>query len=77
MRVPNIWKQTNVTQSRKKNDTADVFSYRPISLQSTVSKVFEKKCAEIFNCLGDNDVMTVFQSGFVPGDPTANHLIDI
>ena len=53
-------------------------NYRPISLLSTVSKVLEKIVHKyLFNFFRDNNVITAFQSGFVPGDSTVNQLIDI
>ena len=53
-------------------------NYRPISLLSTVSKVLEKIMHKyLFNFFRDNNVITPFQSGFVPGDSTVNQLIDI
>ena len=76
--VPHIWKQANVTPIHKKNDPSDVSNYRSISLLSTVSKVLEKIVHKyLFNFFRDNNVITPFQSGFVPGDSTVNQLIDI
>ena len=76
--VPNIWKEANVSPIHKKNDPSDVSNYRPISLLSTVSKVLEKIVHKyLFNFFRDNNVITAFQSGFVPGDSTVNQLIDI
>ena len=76
--MPNIWKEANVSPIHKKNDLSDVSNYRPISLLSTVSKVLEKIVHKyLFNFFRDNNVITAFQSGFVPGDSTVNHLIDI
>ena len=76
--VQNIWKEANVSPIHKKNDPSDVSKYRPISLLSTVSKVLEKIVHKyLFNFFRDNNVITAFQSGFVPGDSTVNQLIDI
>ena len=76
--MPHIGKQANVTPIHKKNDRSDVSSYRPISLLSAVSKVLEKIVHKyLFNFFRDNNVITPFQSGFVPGDSTVNQLIDI
>ena len=53
-------------------------NYRPISLQRTDSKVFEKIVHKyLFNFFRDNSFITAFQLGFVPGDSTVNQLIDI
>ena len=76
--MPNTWKEANVSPIRKKNDPSDVSNYRPISLLSTVSKVLEKILHEyLFNFFRDNNVITAFQLGFVPGNSTVNQLIDI
>ena len=43
-----------------------------------VSKVLVKIVHKYpFNFFRDNNVITAFQSGFVPGDSTVNQLIDI
>ena len=39
---PSYWKQSEVTPIHKENDKADVSNYRPISLLTNVSKVFER-----------------------------------
>ena len=76
--MPNIWKEANVSPIHKKNDPSDVSNYRPTSLLSTVSKVLEKNVHKyLFNFFRDNNVITAFQSVFVPGDSTVNQLIDI
>ena len=62
----------------EKTNSSDVSNYRPISLLSTVSKVSEKIVHNyFFNFFQDNNVITAFQSSFVPGDFTVNRLIDI
>ena len=76
--MPNIWKEANVSPIHKENYPSDVSNYRPISLLSTVSKVFEKIVHKyLFNFFRDNNVITAFQSSFVPGDSTVNQLTDI
>ncbi len=40
--LPQIWKTANVTPLHKKGDKGDASNYRPISLTSVLSKVFEK-----------------------------------
>ena len=75
---PNIWKEANVSPIYKKDDPSLVSNYRPISLHSTVGKVMEKVIHKhIYNFLKDHEVLTRLQSGFVPGDSTANQLVDI
>ena len=57
----------------KKNDPSDVSNYRPISLLSTVSKVLEKLCINIF--LSSFETITSLQ--LFSGDSTVSQLIDI
>ena len=77
-KVPDIWKQANVTPIHKKNDPTDVSNYRPISLLSTIGKVIEKLVHKhVFNFFRDHEILTALQSGFVEGDSTINQLVDI
>ena len=77
-KVPNLWKQANVTPVFKKNEPSDVANYRPISLLNTIGKVLEKNIHKnVFNFLNDHQVITTLQSGFVPGDSTVNQLVEI
>lgn len=53
-------------------------NYRPISLLNTIGKVMEKIIHKhIFNFSKEQNVITCFQSGFVPGDSTTNQLVEI
>jgi len=52
-----------------------VSNYRPISLLSTVSKVFEHAVyAYILNHMSYNNSLTEYQSGFLSGDSDINQL---
>ena len=56
-------------------DPSDVCNYRPISLLSNLDKVFERFVFKhLFNHLRDYNILTSFQSGFIPGDSTTNQL---
>ena len=56
-------------------DPSDVCNYRPISLLSNLDKVFERLVFKhLFNHLRDNNILTSFQSDFIPGDSTTNQL---
>ena len=56
-------------------DPSDVCNYRPISVLSNLDKVFERLVFKhLFNHLRDNNILTSFQSGFIPGDSTTNQL---
>ena len=60
----------------KKNDPSEVSNYRPISLLSTIEKVFEKIIHKhVFNFFNQNNIISSFQSGFVPNDSTVNQLV--
>ena len=50
-------------------------NYRPVSLLSCVSKLFERAVFKyVFNFLRDNNVISLKQSGFMPGDSTVYQL---
>ena len=77
-KVPDIWKQSNVSPVFKKDDKTNVENYRPISLISSVGKTFEKVVYKhIHNFILANQIITPFQSGFMPGDSTVNQLTDM
>ena len=53
-------------------------NYRPISLLNTIGKAVEKIIHKhIVNFLKEQNVITCFQSRFVPGDSTTNPLVEI
>ena len=77
-KVPNIWKEANVTPIFKKDDPSMISNYRPIALLSTIGKVLEKIVHKnLFNFTRDHEILTSLQSGFIPGDSTVNQLVDI
>ena len=62
----------------KKNDKKLLTNYRPISLLSVCSKIFEKLIFNnIYNHLISDNLITSNQSGFRPGDSTTNQLLYI
>jgi hypothetical protein len=73
---PESWREANVTPLFKSGDQSLVKNYRPISLLDTVGKVFEKIIFKhIFNYILRYNLLTPFQSGFIPGDTTVNQLV--
>ena len=77
-RVPEAWKRANVLPLHKKNEKNNMNNYRPISLLSCVSKVLERAIFKyVFNYFRDNFLISIFQSGFVPGDSTVNQLVQL
>ena len=73
---PSSWKEAMVTAIFKKNDRQDKTNYRPISLLSCMSKVFERI---VFNFLYDylvkNGLLNEHNSGFRKNDSTVNRLL--
>ena len=77
-KFPMLWKQANVVPIHKKEDKSDANNYRPISLLSTVGKVFERIVFKyVFNYLRDNYIINLHQSGFLPGKSTVTQLIEV
>ena len=74
-KFPSQWKKANVNPLHKKNEKTVMNNYRPISLLSCVGKIFEKLVFKhVFNYLRDNVLITIHQSGFMPGDSTVYQL---
>ncbi|MES9881747.1 MAG: reverse transcriptase family protein [Sedimenticola sp.] len=75
---PSQWKQANVVPVFKKEDHTLPSNYRPISLLSCLGKVMER-CVHkyLYNYISTNNLLTSFQSGFIPGDSTTNQLLSI
>ena len=77
-RFPLIWKTAHVSPIFKKDKKEVCNNYRPISLLSCVGKAFEK-CVQqnTFQYLNSNNLITPHQSGFIPGDSTVYHLLNL
>ena len=77
-KFPLLWKQANVIPLHKKDDKSDVNNYRPISLLSTAGKVFERIIFKyVYNFLQNNFILSVHQSGFLPGRSTITQLLEV
>jgi len=75
---PQTWKVAQVVPIFKKDDPQLCNNYRPISLLSCLSKVFEKLVFNhMFGFVKSNNILNVNQSGFIPGDSTVNQLMTI
>ena len=75
---PAIWKFANVAPIYKKGSKSDPNNYRPVSMTSILSKVFEKVVLKyLMPYLLDNNLISKHQSGFIPKHSTANQLIEI
>ena len=77
-KYPRSWKIAHVIPLFKNGDKSLPSNYRPVSLLSCVSKIFEKIVYKnIFNHLHKNKLLYKFQSGFIPGLSTTHQLLEI
>jgi hypothetical protein len=75
---PKLWKRANVLPIFKKAEQFFATNYRPISLLCILAKVFEKVIFKyVFNYFRDNFMISMWQSGFLPGVSTVTQLIEI
>jgi hypothetical protein len=77
-KFPLIWKRANVLPIFKKAEAFITTNYRPVSLLSILAKVFEKIVFKyLFNYFRDHFLISVWQSGFLPGSSTVTQLTEI
>ena len=77
-KFPDIWKLANVVPVHKKKRKKLLKNYRPISLLTTLSKIFERVIYNfLFNHFVSNKHFTPSQSGFLPGDSCIAKLLSI
>ena len=77
-RNPPDWKKSRVTPIFKSGDKTDPGNYRPISILSSVMKVFEKLLdKQVRQYLKDNNILSKCQSGFRPLHSTNTAIIDL
>ena len=75
---PSVWKKARVIPLYKKGDMHQPCNYRPISLLSKVSKVFERIIHKhLHNYMLDNHLLYPLQSGFLPNNSTVYQLLEI
>ena len=75
---PSTWKMANVCPIYKKAEEFFTQNYRPISLLSTIAKVFERVVFKhLFNFFRANFKISLWQSGFLPGHSTITQLIEL
>ena len=75
---PSLWKIASVLPLFKNGEKTLVTNYRPISLLSSVGKVFERVMFKhVFNYFISNNLLYKYQSGFIPGHSTVHQLIEI
>ena len=75
---PAPWKIARIMPIFKKGDEHNPSNYRPISLLSTVGKLFERIIHKhIYNFMIDNNLIYKLQSGFLPNNSTVYQLLEI
>ena len=73
--VPDAFKELHVCPVPEGGNPASVANYRPISLLSNLDKTLEHLVFKnLYNHFRNNNIITSFQSGFIPGDSTVNQL---
>ena len=74
---PNDWKNARVSPIYKSGEKDECGNYRPISILSVVSKLFEKLVyKQVYSYLENNELLTPFQSGFRKGNSTSTSLLN-
>ena len=77
-KVPKLWKQANVVPLHKKDSKHVMGNYRPVSLLSILGKLLERIVFKhVYNHFRDNFLLSVWQSGFLPGSSTVTQLIEL
>ena len=77
-KFPSMWKKANVIPLYKKAERYLAANYRPVSLLSIMAKVFERIVFKyLFNYFREHFMISVWQSGFLPGSSTVTQLIEI
>ena len=77
-KFPSVWKRANVVPIHKKDSRSDPSNYRPISLTSILSKIFEKAVVKyLLIYLLINNLIYEYQSGFLPKHSPTHQLLEI
>ena len=75
---PDTWKMVNIIPVHKKEAKYLVKNYRPISLLPIFTKVFERLLFNsVFSHFHNNNLLTKYQSSFIPGDSCLSQLLSI
>ena len=75
---PSVWKKSHVIPIHKKDSRSIPSNYRPISLTSILSKIFEKAVVKyLLSYLLSNSLIYQYQSGFLPKHSPTHQLTEI
>lgn len=77
-KLPQEWKEANITAIYKKGSKSDPGNYRPVSLTSIVVKTLEKLVRNsIVNHMDKNNLLSSKQFGFISGRSTQLQLLNV
>ena len=77
-KVPQDWREANISAIHKKGDKKKVNNYRPVSLTSVCCKLMEKCIRKrIMTYLLENDLLSKKQYGFISGRSTLLQLLKV
>jgi len=77
-KLPQAWKDGNITPIFKKGTRSDVANYRPISLTSVCCKIFEKLIRNaLLNHMIVNKFLSDYQHGFIQGRSCTTQLLRV
>ena len=75
--LPQNWKDAHVSPIFKKGSKSSMTNYRPISLTSVICKQMEAIIKDhLMEYIAENEILTNFQHGFVPGRSRATQLLE-
>ena len=75
---PSIWKRGNIVPLHKRGNKDLINNYRPVSLLSIFSKIYEKCIFDtLYNLFEGNYLFSKSQSGFRKGDSCVSQLLSI
>ena len=77
-KIPNIWKEGNITAIFKSGTKTKAENYRPISLTSVPGKVLEKLVRdEIISHMETNNLFSTAQHGFIKERSCSTQLLEL
>ena len=75
---PKVFKYSLVTPIHKSGSKCEVKNYRPISLITQLSKIFEKAIVKrLYNFFINNNILKNKQFGFIPGKSTTHAIMNV
>ena len=76
-KLPDVWKQANVTAIFKSGEKTNPENYRPISLTSVACKLMERLIRDkLLDHMINNNFFSSFQHGFIPGKSCVTQLLE-